>query len=316
MSVSLRLVFSCVALFSWAYASDRPTPELEYLDGVKTIPIQDLPSYADGVQLEGGYVYKHLKPGQKYANVSVVWDMPFQNLEAREAFAHHGEKFRESRLEHYNEHQILNLISNLFLYYLSLSRPHQKTIFCFYIGPRSSRNLFEIVEKILKKYDPSLTFKKDASSATRLGWISDKDGRSMEIITHYRWLNTTTFNNADMVVGFSWNGGFNKEYHSGDMLIPTKFIDIAKGRKFSILFLHEMHEIENNFYEDLPKFLAFQDKRLVDIVNEEFVSENEKKASHKARIFDEHDFHKGVTLLGTWDIFEPSQWPADVVIPE
>jgi hypothetical protein len=314
--VVLRILLFCWALGSCVYANDRQGQKYNCLDGVKTIAIQDLPAYADGVQLEGGYVYKKLNHEQRYANVSVVWDTPFHNLEATEAFAHGTEKFRESRIEQYNEHQVISLISNLMLYYFKQSTPNQKTIFCFYIGKRSSLNLFEIVEKVLKKYDSGLRFREDSSSDTRIGWISDMDGRNMEVITHYRWLNSNAFQGADLVVGFSWNGGFNQEYKSGDFLVPTQFIDISKGKKFSLLFLNDKYMIKNDFNDNLSKFIAFQDQGLVDIVNEEFVSENAKKASQKARILHEDDFYKDVTLLGTWEIFEPGRWPANVVIPE
>ena len=95
MHSSLRKLFVILILYSCTiFAESRQDHEFDYLDGVKTQSIQDLPQYADGVQLEGGYVYKKLKPGQKYANVSVVWDLPFKSLEATEAFAHGKEKFR------------------------------------------------------------------------------------------------------------------------------------------------------------------------------------------------------------------------------
>ena len=186
----------------------------------------------------------------------------------------------------------------------------------FYIGKRSSLNLFEIVEKVLKKYNPDLVVKKDDGSGTRIGWLCDKDGRTMEFITHYGWLNSQIFNGSDTIIGLSWNGGFNQKYRSGDFLIPTQFIDIAKGKKFSLLFLNDKYKIKNDFLINLSRFIGLQDQKLVDIVNVEFTSENKLKSEHRAHMLNEKDFYQNVTLLGTWDILEPSLWPTDVVIPD
>lgn len=297
-------------------ASQRSEHEYDYLDGVKTISLQNLDQYADGVQLEGGYVYKKLKPGQKYANVSIVWDLPLKGLEASEVFAHGDEKFRESRLEQYNEHQVIHLIAALTLYYLRKSAPGQKSVFLFYIGKKSSLNLFEIVERVLTKYDPQLRIDRDDNSGTHIGRLRDSGGHSIEFITHYSWLSTKAFEDAAMVIGFSWNGAFNKAYKSGDLVIPTSFLDIARGKKFSVLFVDDKYVIKNDFQDNLQKFLRAQDPRLVNIVNGEFKSENPLKITEQAHLFEDKDFHQNATLLGTWDILEPSQWPQDVVIPD
>ncbi len=296
---------------------ERKDYEYDYLDGVSTIALQDLYKYADGVQLEGGYVYREkLKKGQKYANVSIVWDLPFQGLEAKEVFAHGNEKFRESRLEQYNEHQAINLLASLILFYLKESAPGKKTVFLFYIGKRSSLKLLEIAEQVLEKYDPELVMEWDDKSGTRLGQLSDKKGRTMEFVSHYSWLSSRVFNDASTVVGFSWNGGFNKSYKSGDIVIPTHFIDISRGKKFSVLHAKDRYEIKNDFQDNLQRFLKSQDPKLAQIVNSEFKSENPLKFLHKARLFTEKDFYQNATLLGTWDILEPSLWPHDVVIPD
>jgi hypothetical protein len=33
-------------------------------------------------------------------------------------------------------------------------------------------------------------------------------------------------------------------------------------------------------------------------------------------MFEEKDFNQNATLLGTWEIFEPSKWPDEVAIPK
>jgi hypothetical protein len=315
-SLIFFLLFSFIC-FHEATSAPRNGHEYDYLEGLKNFPIEDLDKYADGVQLEGGYVFKEkLTPNQKYANVSVVWDLPFKGLEATEAFSHGKEKFRESRLENFNEHQVINLISNLILYYLKQLETNQKCVFIFYVGKKTALNLFEVVERVIRKYDVELKIEKDENSGIRIGSISDKKGHSMEFIAHYSWISSKVFKDASYVVGFSYNGGFNKAYNSGDIVIPTKFIDIAKGRKFSLLFLKGKYEIKNDFQDNLPKFLKSQDPKLVEILNGEFKSENPLKASHKAKIFEEKDFNQKRTLLGTWDIFEPTLWPKVVVIPD
>ncbi len=291
--------------------------EYNYLDGVKTIQMKDLPQYADGVQLEGGWVYqKKIRPDQKYANVSVVWDLPLNGLEATEAFARGNETFRESRIATYNEHQVFHLIASLTRYYLKETQPGEKSVFLFYIGKRSSLLLFEIVERVLKKYDSNLIFDRDDHAGTRIGVVRDQEGRSMEFITHFCWLSSKSFQNASTVVGFSWNGGLNPEYQSGDMVIPTQFIDIAKGHKFNILFLNDQYKIKNDFQEHLDSFIRSQDPKIVELVNQEFKSENALKADHRAHLFSEKDFHQNATLLGTWEILEPSLWPNQIAIPD
>lgn len=189
-------------------------------------------------------------------------------------------------------------------------------MFLFYIGKQSSLNLFEVVEKILHKYDPELIFEKDHTSGTRVGSISDKQGHHMEFVANFCWLNSKVFQDASTIVGFSWNGGFNKNYKSGDMVIPRYFVDIAKGKKFSLLFLADKYEIKNDFQDHLQQFLNSQDARLIDIVNSEFKSENPLKANEQAHFLESKDFYQNVTLLGTWQILEPSQWPEKVVISD
>lgn len=308
----LFLIFCFSACYS---AAGRNSHEFDYLDGVKTISTADLCKYVDGVQLEGGYVYKQLNHSQKYVNVSIVWDLPFNGLEASEAFAHGNEKFRESRLEQYNEHQAINLMINLILYYLNEGLPKEKTVFIFYMGKTSSLKLFEVAKQILKKYNPKIVIEKENNSGTRIGKICGRNDHTIEFITHYSWINSKVFENASTIVGFSWNGGFNKSYKSGDFVIPTRFMDISKSKKFSVLFVDDQYEIKNDLMDNLSKFINYQDPILVDIINSEFKSENPRKANEKAFIFREEDFHQNAILLGTWEIFEPSKWPKDVVIP-
>ena len=308
-----KLLFIIYFISSAAFGT-----EYNYIDGVKTISLKELPQYADGVQLEGGWIYqKKLRADQKYANVSIVWDLPFNGLEASEAFSHGNEKFRESRITKYNEHQAIHLMASLARYYLKETKPGQKTVFLFYMGKNSSINYFDIIERVLKKYDPTLIFERTDDSGTKLGVLRDQEGRSMEFITHYCWLSSKSFQDASTVVGFSWNGGFNPKYQSGDAIIPTQFIDIAKrGKKFSILFLEDQYPIKNDFQEHLSEFIRSQDPKIAELVNQEFTSENPSKKDHRACLFSEKDFHQNATLLGTWEIFEPTTWANQVVIPD
>jgi hypothetical protein len=301
--------FACSAIWGVEY---------NYLDGTNTIQVKDLPLYADGVQLEGGWVaQKQLRSDQKYANVSVVWDLPLKGLAASEAFAYGKEKFRESRIAAYNERQAIHLMVSSVRYYLKETKPGQKTVFLFYVGKKTSVNYFDLIERVLKKYDPSLVFEKNNDSGTTIAVLHDPEGRCMEFITHYSWLSSKSFQDASTVVGFSWNGGFNPDYQSGDFVIPTQFIDIARrGEKFSVLFLNEKYKIKNDFQEHLSRFIQSQDQKIADLVNQEFQSENPLKKNHRARLFCEKDFHQNATLLGTWEIFEPSTWSNQIVIPD
>lgn len=283
--------------------------------------LNQIHQWSDVLNIEGGTIAKKLSANQKWFNVATVLDRPYLDGIEFEYMAK-NKKFdlKESDITQYNELQ--NLFVHITLLKYCIDNAHKisnkKNNECVKIvvqvhRPKSGIKYISILDDILKKtFVEFSTYKKiEGKLANELFGYELPNNVSINFRYGSEAHTLIGYENADIVISISLVAGFNPNFKSGDIVVPTNFVPMDLNTM--TLFLKEQYYVKNYFFEELENIIRSQKKETLDVINNNFNSPNKDKFKLKAQEFTKKDFNE-VTVLHVNKNFTPSLLPQEFVV--
>lgn len=293
----------------------------------KNYPLNRLRDHADGLNIEGGIIpLLKLKPTQRWVNLGVVLDRPFEDgIEYSEWAEKNAYPLKETSLPSYNEAYVNYVYATVLKYYIDhahnlSNKPNEqlaKIIVHIHRGKSGPAHI-ELLTKILTDCFPNL------KSET----VKNKSKDNSALVTYHYANNTEIefrygsgfipevcgiFDDADIVISLSLVAGFNPKLNSGDIVIPKTFIPMP----LSLMQMRKdlAYTVDNHLLEIMPDLIKKQDSNALNIINQKFRSTNPAKFNQVARQLTVTDFYPS-TIVQVDNLFNPKSLPKILQIIE
>lgn len=291
--------------------------------GADELPLSQLKQVADGLNIEGGTIYKkYLRNDQIWSNLCIVLDRPFEDgVEWQQLTDSNPYPLKEASIIDYNEAQVNYTYATIMHYYITHAheiskKPANLPVKLHIQVHRNSSgpNHLELLERLLEQcyFDLDKTTHRGIPPYSKYHFSTLNFSDFNVQIDFYYGADPDTLGNlgvysdADIVLSFSLVAGLFPEWKSGTMLIPD--LHIPFSLKSVHLNLSDRYLVQNHMNLALLDIIKFQDCKVLETINAKFISLNPLKQS-KAKPLTRHDFKKAA-LLQVDGLFNPSQLPS------
>jgi len=294
---------------------------LSQLAIAEDFPMKDLHKFADALNIEGGDICrKYLCKNQAWANICVVLDRPFYDgIEWQVLTDNNIFPLKEASILEFNEAQVNFFYVTMMNFYKQnahaiANKPKKEIARILIQVHRNTSGLAHValLESLLLECYPQIACEKILHSSTKYQLFSYYYPESnVEFVFCYGVLADNLgaigkYSDCDIVLSFSLVAGFNSEWKSGSFVISESFVPFPL--KNVNLELEDSYKVTNHLNTILESLIASQDQRILDTVNEKFLSLNDQKLELKAKFLCPEDFKRG-TVLQADGLFNPSKLP-------
>lgn len=271
-------------------------------------PLQELKNFADGLNNEGGSLERYLNNKQVWANLCAVLDRPYEDgIEFHELSRRKkecGYTMKEQAVAHFNERQTNLAYAMVMHYYLSHAHEIAKkdsneplTINIHTFRKNDGSAHIELLKSMLTLVDPDFHLRPNVSVIFSYGTVPNiyDDPETLE-----------RFKKADIILTFSVIAGINREWPSGTLLIPNKWIPFS-AQKLE-LYSNRTYHGQNHLAESIHHLVASENHLdIIQRINTKFHSLNTEKKDQQARSLTEYDFKRATLIELNDSIFNPSK---------
>lgn len=270
--------------------------------------LKDLHHFADGLNDEGGTLEQYLKDHQVWTNLCAVLDRPYEDgIEFDDLTKRKNEmgyQMKEQAIPYFNERQANLAYAMVMHYYISHAhaiakkKSHESvTIHIHTFRKSDGPSHLQLLKNMLEIIDPDLHLRQNITILFSYG-IVPNIYHNKEALERFR--------NADIILTFSVILGMNKEWPSGTLLIPNKWIPFS-AQKLE-LYCDKAYHGRNHLAESIRDLIASETNQdVVQRINTVYHSMNTEKKDQKARALTEDDFKQATLIELNGFKFNPSK---------